>query len=112
MRPARGSAGCRRGSLWPRTPAQLSGELGEWRDRLQNVLDLRDLRTLPTPFAATLRAIRDRYAQLPPEHLEGVARQYGARYIVAARRFSGPQWERRRIDIDGNDDWFLYDLYR
>jgi hypothetical protein len=90
---------------------QLSGELPEWRNRLENVMDLTDLRDLPGPFPQTLRALRDRYAKLPPEHLEKVARQYGARYIVAARQFP-PQWEPRRIDINANQSWFLYDLSR
>ena len=90
---------------------QLSSELGEWRDRLADVLDLSDLRALPRPFAKTLRAIRDRYASLPPQHLEWAARRYGARYIVTNHRFPSG-WERRRVQIDGNHGWFMYDLSR
>jgi hypothetical protein len=61
---------------------QLSAELPEWRDRLQNVLDLPNLMTLPKGMGKTLAAIRDRYAALPPAHLAQTARQYGASYVV------------------------------
>jgi hypothetical protein len=91
---------------------QLSTELPEWRDRLEAVLDLSDLRTLPRPFPATLAAMRDRYAALSPDALERAAQHYGARYIVSDRRWDERRWEGRRVDIDGNDQWFLYDLSR
>ncbi|HYO08147.1 MAG TPA: DUF6798 domain-containing protein [Tepidisphaeraceae bacterium] len=90
---------------------QLSAELSQWRDRLQAVLDLPDLRVLPRPFPATLRAIRDRYQKLPPEHLAAVARRYGARYLFLAHRLP-EQWEPLRVDLDGNTSRFLYDLDR
>jgi hypothetical protein len=91
---------------------QLSGELIEWRDRLAAVLDLPDLRSLPHgDYPAALRAIRDRYDALPPEHLESVARRYGARYVLVDHRLGG-EWESRRVDLDGNTLWFLYDLSR
>jgi hypothetical protein len=61
---------------------QLSAELPEWRDRLQNVLGLPDLMTLPKGMGKTLAGLRDRYAALPPAHLAQTARQYGATYIV------------------------------
>ena len=61
---------------------QLSAELPEWRDRLQNVLDLPDLMSLPKGMGATLSAIRDRYAALPPSHLAQTARRYRATYVV------------------------------
>ena len=68
---------------------QLSAELPEWRDRLLNVLDLKttkDLLALPHPMGQTLRAIRARYNDLPPEHLFAVARKYNARYVLLTRR--------------------------
>jgi Domain of unknown function (DUF6798) len=90
---------------------QLSSELPEWRDRMRAVLNMEDLTRLPRPFAATLAAIRDRYDSLPPEYLEKIARQYGARYVVADHRFA-PAWDSRRVDIGGSTSWFLYDLSR
>jgi hypothetical protein len=89
---------------------QLSGEFPEWRDRLRDVLDLPDLRVLPTPFASTLAAIRDRYEALPPAHLEAVSRKYGARYVLVGHRIS--EWEARRVDVGANPEYFLYDLSR
>jgi len=91
--------------------AQLSSEIPAWRDRLQNVLQLPDLTTLPHPFAQTLQAIRARYESLPPQHLFDVAVRYGARYIVIGHELGG-QWKSARVGVDGSDSWFLYDLAR
>jgi hypothetical protein len=88
---------------------QLSGELIEWRRRMENVLELSDLRTLPRPHANTVRAIRDRFDALPADRLAATARRYGARYIFNDHRFDA-SWEPLRIDMNGNDEWFLYDL--
>jgi hypothetical protein len=87
---------------------QLSGELGEWRNRLQAVLDVRDIRTLPRPFPRTLDAIRARYAARSPEHLRNVARRYGARYVLTLRSSAatfGPA-----VFSDSGSRYFLYDL--
>jgi hypothetical protein len=61
---------------------QFDGELVEWRNRLQRVLDLPTLTGLPHRFDYALGAIGKRYAGLPDEYLVGVAREYGARYLV------------------------------
>jgi hypothetical protein len=90
---------------------QLSRELGVWRDRLREVLQMRDLRNLPRPFEKTLAAIHERYESLPPEHYADAARRYGARYVLVGHRLPD-DWEPRRIDLDGNTSWFLYDLSR
>ena len=63
----------------------LRGELPEWRDRLKAVLDLPDLKSLPAGMTAASEAIRDRYEAMPPAYLAGVAKQYGARYLVLSR---------------------------
>jgi hypothetical protein len=88
---------------------QLSGELGEWRDRLQNVLAIDDLRKLPQPFHRALDAIRTRYAELPPEHLSSIARRYGARYAVSVRRFDARSFGEPAFS-DSGGRYFLYDL--
>ena len=89
---------------------QLSAELPEWRDRLRDVLDLDTpgLLALPKPLGRTMRAIRARYEALPPEHLFGVARKYGARYVVLTRRVD--ETDARLVHSDSNDLYYLYDL--
>jgi hypothetical protein len=88
---------------------QLSGELGEWRDRLQNVLVIADIRSLPRPFYRTLHAIRARYATLPPEHLIAAAQRYGARYVVTVRPLHAPGFGQPAFS-DKQGQYFLYDL--
>jgi hypothetical protein len=88
---------------------QLSRELAEWRDRLRDVLDLPDLRSLPHPYAATLTALRERYREVVPDHLAAAAEKYHARYILTDQDF-GPNWLPRRVEMDGTRSWFLYDL--
>jgi hypothetical protein len=89
---------------------QLSGELGEWRDRLQNVLEIDDLRRLPRPFHKTLDAIRARYAELPAEHLVQAARRYGARYVLSVHRFDTNELG-APVFSDSGGRYFLYDLH-
>lgn len=67
---------------------QLSSELPQWRDRLQDVLDLPDLMVLPKGFNATLAAIRKQYDSLTGEHLKQIAKKYDARYVVATHSLS------------------------
>lgn len=65
---------------------QLNGEIPEWRDRLQAVLDLPDLTVLQRPtFDAALDAIQDRYNDLNGQHLQRVAHLYDADYILVQR---------------------------
>jgi hypothetical protein len=71
---------------------------------MQDVLDMPDLRQLPTPFPNTFAAMRDRYASQSPQRLAEVARKYGARYIVAGRQLDGFKL------VFSNREWFLYDL--
>lgn len=89
---------------------QLSGEMVEWRRRLQTVLDLPDLRSLPRGFGQTLSAIAHRYHALPTSHLEQVAEQYGARYLLLTRPASDPAAPPPVHAV--NDRYFLYDLRR
>jgi hypothetical protein len=88
---------------------QLSGELGEWRERLENVLDMPDIRRLPSPFPKTLAAIRARYAHVSPTHLATVARKYDARYVVTVRSVNDPALG-KLIFSDPTHSYFLYDL--
>lgn len=84
---------------------QLSGELGEWRRRLQDVLALQDLRTLPRRFDQTLWVIGQTYEALPSEHLERVARHYRADYVLVGHEL--PEWQAKRVHVSGR-----YSLYR
>lgn len=88
---------------------QLSGELGEWRDRLETVLDVDDLRSLPRPFHRTLDAIRGRYGQLSSGHLADVALRYGARYVVTVRPLHIPG-AGTPVFSNSEGTYFLYDL--
>ncbi len=89
---------------------QTSRELGQWRDRLQDVLDMPDLRTLPKPMPATLAAIRQRYDELPAEHLIATARKYGCRYVVTTRAMTRPEWREVFAATGGVKQYFVYDL--
>ena len=88
---------------------QLASELGEWRDRLENVLMSPDLQDFHVNFERTLAAMNHRYESLPPGHYLDIARRYKARFVLVDHRL-GSDWEPRRIDLDGNTSWFLYDL--
>jgi hypothetical protein len=95
---------------------QLSGELVEWRDRLEAVLDLADVRTLAGPpgdrrtFDETLSAIREAYAGLSADHLSDAARRYGARYVVTVRPLNSPAMPGPPLFSDSSGGYFLYDL--
>jgi hypothetical protein len=67
---------------------QLSSELGEWRRRLELVLDV-PLTQLTRRFDQTHADIARRYDALPADHLADAARVYGARYIVTSRPIEG-----------------------
>jgi hypothetical protein len=63
---------------------QLSGELAEWRRRMEKVLG-QDLRSLPRPMPQTLSAMAAIYNERPAEDLRQLAGDFGARYIVTAQ---------------------------
>ena len=88
---------------------QLSAELPEWRDRLKGVLDLDDLMRLPRPMGATLEAIGRRYDAIPPAHLVGTARRYGAEYVVTRHRIPPGRDAGLKIVYE-TDGYFLYHL--
>ena len=92
---------------------QISGELREWRDRLNAILamDIRDLRA--TSFERTLVEMRTAYERRPPAHLAKVAQHYNARYLLLAHRLDH-EWEPRRVAAmdDATHQYFLYDLQR
>ncbi|HTL31407.1 MAG TPA: DUF6798 domain-containing protein, partial [Tepidisphaeraceae bacterium] len=91
---------------------QLSSELPQWRDRLQDVLDLPTLLTLPHGFLLTERAIRERYDALSGTHLQYIAQKYGARYVVTTHRAGLPEWRLVRQPASTFGGYFVYDLAR
>jgi hypothetical protein len=68
---------------------QLSGELVEWKRRLDDVLD-EDIESLPRPLPRTLDAMAARYQALPAEHLQKVAAEFGCDYIIAMADLGRP----------------------
>lgn len=86
---------------------QLRVELTQWRDRMSDVLALRDLRALPRGFNFALQAINERYESLPPEALFTAARKYGARYVLVGHPLASAEGFRVSMTSDA---YFLYDL--
>jgi hypothetical protein len=87
---------------------QLSGELPEWRDRLQAALALDDLTSLPWGYVHTLRAIDQRYASLDADQLVAAATAYDARYVVTARACE-PRHDLRLVFSSPTGGYFVYD---
>ena len=85
---------------------QLSSELPQWRDRMESVLAIDDLRTLPRPMPATLAAIRARYDTLPSEHLATVAARWGARYVLTTRPVTAVDL---KLVHSAGDAYYVYD---
>ena len=85
---------------------QLSGELRDWAYRLQRVLALKDLRTLPHGYRQTLAAVDQRYASLSQDQLEAAAREFHARYVVAAKRLEHAS----PLFASPDHRYFVYDL--
>jgi hypothetical protein len=92
---------------------QLSGELPEWRRRLERVLDDTNLAALPQnshrPMHATLDAIRQRYDSRSGEHLFAVAREFGARYVVVGHVLEAA-YNGKLVFVDVKEDFYVYDL--
>jgi hypothetical protein len=90
---------------------QLSSGLKQWRDRLQDVLDLPSLLVLPRGMLNTENAIAQRYSSLAGEHLVKVAKQYGARYVVATHRL-GNLPDLAMVYPSSTGRYLVYDLAR
>ena len=90
---------------------QLSGELREWRRRMEDVLDMPDIRALPSrSFPNTLAAIKRRYETEAPASLVAAARKYGARYVLTTTLWPR-EFDPAGVDIN-NSGWYLYDCSR
>jgi hypothetical protein len=82
---------------------QLSSEMGQWRTRLEDVLD-QPLAKLPRRFDLAHAAIAARYDSLSAEHLTAVAVKYGARYVITTHPLPAHQ------AAFENNSYHLYDL--
>jgi hypothetical protein len=82
---------------------QLSSEMGQWRTRLEDVLD-EPLAKLPRRFDLAHAAIAARYDSLSADHLIAVARKYGARYVITTHPLPAHQ------AAFENQAYHLYDL--
>lgn len=90
---------------------QLSGELPEWRRRLERVLDVPNLLDVPKPYAYTVDFMKERYAALPAEHLFKVAREMQADYVVVGRHFHD-RYDDALVFSDPDRDYCVYDVGR
>jgi hypothetical protein len=84
---------------------QLSGELPEWRERLEHVLG-GDVMRLEGQFDKTLKRVEEMYEKVPPSQLQSGARIYRARYVIVGHEISEPSW--RLIHTSGR--YRLYQL--
>ena len=89
---------------------QLSGEIVEWKRRLDELVG-RDILTLPRPMQATLAAMADAYAGLPADRLDFVARDFGCDYLVSMRDL-GPSRADRLVHASADGPSPHYWLYR
>ena len=88
---------------------QLSGELPEWRRRLERVLGMPDARDLKRPMYLTMRDIRERYAALPAGHFVDVAKEFQAQYVITAVKFPVEQAAPMRlIHAGATGKYFIY----
>lgn len=87
---------------------QLSGELIEWKRRLDRVLDC-DILTLPTPMNNTLAAMETRYAALPANHLSAVGAEFDCDYVISMRRIE--EWSDRLEHETPDGHYWLYRLH-
>jgi hypothetical protein len=87
---------------------QLSGELPEWRRRLERVLNMSNILDLERPFESALPDMGRRYDALPAQHLVDVAREYHAEYVVAGHPLANPSLA--PVYGDEKSRYFLYHL--
>jgi hypothetical protein len=89
---------------------QLRNEIVQWRQRMQDVLGLKDLRTLPVGFSESLAQIGRIYDARRAGDLRDVAGKYGADYLVLTHSWPGNQ--RQLAFVSPGNEYFLYDLRR
>jgi hypothetical protein len=70
---------------------QLSGELGEYGRRLEDVLG-GDLKRLHGQFDQTLKRAGRAYDEVPAAQLRQAAKKYNAGYIIVQREINEPSW--------------------
>lgn len=87
---------------------QLSGELVEWKRRLDRVLDC-DIRSLPTSMPKTLAAMDQRYHDLSSQHLSQVADEFECEYIISTRQID--EWADQLVFATSDGHYWLYRLH-
>jgi hypothetical protein len=91
---------------------QLSTEMPEWRDRLEAVLGLSDLDSLPRGnFFGAADVMGEIYSRRSIDDLAPVARRYGARYVIVTDVTRGGASDLPIVRNEG-DRYLLYDLSR
>jgi hypothetical protein len=88
---------------------QLSGEIIHWLDRLESVLGTREVGAFPRDYVKLLPALDAKYKSRAPAELNGVARKYGARYIIAANDW-GDAYRAQQVYHTPSRTFFVYDV--
>jgi hypothetical protein len=89
---------------------QFSDELREWENRLRLTLGDRPLHTLPRGFQNITAAMDDVYAAMTPAQLLGVARGFGADFIVFPKAIEHPDLSTVARSPKGK--WTIYRVRR
>jgi hypothetical protein len=90
-----------------KAPPQLASELPQWRDRLQDVLDMPNLAPL-TRFGGDVQWHLDEvYDAAPDDARFAAARKYAATYILLSHRLP-PKYDAELIYHRENGSYFLY----
>ncbi len=88
---------------------QLSGEIVQWERRLLDVLGVPNVNVFPHNYTQTLAAIESTYERRSAADLIGVARKYGARYVVVDHGL-GPDLAGDIVFHHADNRYFVYDL--
>jgi hypothetical protein len=88
---------------------QLNAEMPAWRDRLRDILGVKDLNAIQRGFTRVGAAMDGLYDRRMAPGLIDAADKYGAAYIIARRQLED---DRLQLIPTPQDDYLLYQLRR
>jgi len=92
-----------------KSPPQLTTELPQWRDRLQDVLGMPSLAPLADFRGDMMGHLDELYDAVPDQTILAAARKYGAEYILLSHRLPG-QFDSALVYSRENGTYFLYHI--